>query len=73
MTFLQYLDELRHFPKEPKLDPALKGKDKLSDEEKWEREYLKSDGSIFKAVQAEGEGSVFAKDDQELVIHYTAR
>eukprot|EP00959_Pyramimonas_sp_CCMP1952_P251642 5258177-Pyramimonas_sp.AAC.2 len=72
-AFLQYLDEIRQIPKEPKLVPALKGKNKLTDEQKWEREFLRSQGSVFKAVKVEGEGSAFPEDDLEILIHFTAR
>mmetsp|Transcript_35564 Transcript_35564/g.49374 ORF Transcript_35564/g.49374 Transcript_35564/m.49374 type:complete len:588 (-) Transcript_35564:403-2166(-) len=54
-------------------EPALTGRDNLPDEEKWHREYLKAQGSLFKGIIREGSSDDFPKDDQEVAIHWSLR
>lgn len=77
VEFLNYLAQVRAHSelREPRLEVEQLGQDKLNEEQRWAREYLKAQGSLFKAVLSLpiDKSSALPKDQEEVLLHYTLR
>ena len=75
--FCKYVGSLRELSerREPRLEVAAHGKDKLNDEQRWQREYLKASGAVMKAQlrPPSDRTAQLPKEHDEMLIHYTVR
>jgi hypothetical protein len=75
--FCKYVGTLRELSerREPRLEVAAHGKDKLNEEQRWQREYLKASGAVMKAQlrPPADRTAQLPKDHDEMLIHFTVR
>lgn len=76
-AFSRYVATLKALSeqREPRLEVANHGKDNLNDEQRWQREYLKSSGSVMKAPMRppSDRSAKLPADHDEMLVHFTVR